>query len=128
MFILHFQATEVDFCEHCRGVWLDAGELEELAGTSDDPILVSLRQENGSANKQQRLCPRCDARLLEITVPTTALKLDRCPKGHGLWFDEGELRQVLEIFHQKPEAGKTIQFLDSIFGSQTNKPNKEINQ
>ncbi len=126
MLILHYQATELDFCEQCQGVWLDAGELEELAGTSDDPILIALHQKDGDANKQQRLCPRCDARLVEIAVSGTELKLDRCPKGHGLWFDEGELRQILNIFRQKSEAGKTIQFLDSIFGSQTNKTNKEM--
>lgn len=27
---LHFKCVELDLCPHCRGVWLDHGELEKL--------------------------------------------------------------------------------------------------
>src|SRR5438093_5021569 len=90
LFSLRFKSVEVDYCEGCRGVWLDAGEWEQLAGVA----LPALRRTAGT----QHLCPRCDARLEEVTAPDH-LTLDRCPRGHGLWFDADELQQLLATTH-----------------------------
>ena len=30
LFILRFKSVELDYCERCRGVWLDGGELEAI--------------------------------------------------------------------------------------------------
>ena len=44
-----------------------------------------------------RRCPRCRARMDHVRAPAKPdpVILDRCPHGHGLWFDAGELDQVL---------------------------------
>ena len=120
MFLLHFKEVEVDYCERCRGIWLDAGELEQLITTTGsdihDPFLRLLDQ-NGSPSEAARcLCPRCDRKLHEFTV--NHLVLDRCPRGHGLWFDANELHQLLTEFG----ASKTVAFLNDLFGiNQTTK-------
>jgi len=103
LFIVKFKSIEVDYCERCRGVWLDAGELEQLAGGP----LLGFQQLSGPAGKH--LCPRCDQRLCELTVDSD-LTLDRCPRGHGLWFDANELQQLLSKF------GRSIEHLNDIFG------------
>ena len=108
LFILKFRSVEVDYCNHCRGVWLDAGELEALAGGP----LPGLQQQNGVVPPgKKHLCPRCDTPLHEITAPGT-LTLDRCPQGHGLWFDVDELQQLLATAH----ADETVALLNDVFG------------
>ena len=93
LFIARLGGVEIDYCNHCRGVWLDAGEWEQLAGVAFPKF------ELGGATKH--LCPRCDARLDEIHTPGN-LTLDKCPRGHGLWFDADELQQLLKTTHGAP--------------------------
>ena len=113
LFIVHFKAMEVDYCERCRGVWLDAGELEQLAGS---PFPNFQRQTGSVPSGTKHLCPRCDVALEEIRA-RDRLTLDRCPRGHGLWFDADELQQLLAMFPPARGAGKTIDYLNELFGA-----------
>ena len=38
------------------------------------------------------------------------IELDRCPKGHGLWFDAGEMHAVIGAFHDG-EDGEVARLL-----------------
>ena len=121
LFILHFKDVEVDYCERCRGLWLDGGELEALFGLtrSDDP-LFRFQQQPGilPSDGHRHLCPRCDEPLREIQVErleSQSLTLDKCPRGHGLWFDADELRQLLATFPPQSGAGKAIDHLNELF-------------
>ena len=128
LLILHFKDIEIDFCNHCHGLWLDAGELEALmqqTGANTDDPLLKFQQQNGiQPNGRPHLCPRCDAPLHEIPVEQTGsprltlearLRLDKCPRGHGLWFDADELQQLLAMFPAESGAGKTIDYLNELF-------------
>ena len=118
---LRFKEVEVDFCERCRGLWLDAGELEALlrqtGAAANDPLLAFQNQPGATPRGRKHLCSRCDRALHEITVPrpgAEALRLDRCPRGHGLWFDANELQQLLALFPPASGATHTIAFLNEI--------------
>jgi uncharacterized protein len=39
-------------------------------------------------------CPRCDGQLMEADYEH--VKIDVCDKCHGVWFDAGELTQVID--------------------------------
>ena len=108
LFILKFKSVEVDYCERCRGVWLDSGELEQLAVT---PLSDFQRQTGTVPPGKKHLCPRCDSRLEEIAAPGN-LTLDKCPHGHGLWFDADELQRLL--------ATCDVPHLEEIFGKSLN--------
>ena len=112
LFIVKFKAVEVDYCERCRGVWLDAGELDQIAG--DDPLAGSLHLTGTVPPGRKHLCPRCDTPLEEITV-AGQLRLDRCPRGHGLWFDADELQQLLTMFPPASGARRTVDHLNELF-------------
>lgn len=121
LFSLRFKEVEVDFCERCRGLWLDAGELEALmrqtGAAADDPLLAFQNQPGARPRGRQHLCPRCDRTLREISIPrpdAEALRLDRCPRGHGLWFDANELQQLLALFPPASGATHTLAFLNDI--------------
>ena len=42
-----FQKIEIDQCTECNGIWLDAGELEQVAGKEESSWLRKFWQKNG---------------------------------------------------------------------------------
>ena len=127
LIVLRFRSIEVDYCEQCGGLWFDSGELEQLLADTgargDDPWFKQLTEVSPAAPKTRYLCPRCDQRLRETCVPNGP-RLDVCPQRHGLWFDAGELRQILSLAPEGTGAERTIQFLNEVFSAEV-KPEKE---
>jgi Zn-finger nucleic acid-binding protein len=123
LFILNFKDVEVDFCEKCRGIWLDAGELEALmsqtGASPNDPLLQMLNETAVRAPDKKYLCPRCDEAMGEICLERAgkSLVLERCPRGHGWWFDAGELRRLLAMFPPESGAANTVAFLNDMLGA-----------
>ncbi len=101
LIVVELEGVEVDHCLTCHGTWLDAGELEllmERAGLRpqrwDDALTAA-----GAGKSGARRCPRCRRRMRVIQLGTQpAVGLDRCPAGHGLWLDAGELRTIVKEF------------------------------
>lgn len=105
MITLELADVEIDHCVACGGIWLDAGELELLM---DDPgkakdLLESFREDHTST-EEARKCPICDKKMSKIVVGTAkpVLLIDKCRRGDGLWFDHGELEDILD----RGELGK----------------------
>jgi Zn-finger nucleic acid-binding protein len=111
MIVVEQDKVEVDHCINCAGVWFDSGELVlmlerlgldshalSLAGAADLP-------EAKSAEKKRR-CPVCGRKMKKALIGREpAILIDVCPKGDGLWFDGGEVRQTIEQCAPKPGAG-----------------------
>lgn len=126
--VLSWNGMDVDVCPSCRGIWLDQGELEELlvltGARADDPLLA-FQQAKGCPSRSPRahLCPRCDTRLKEVNACRTPsgdpLHVDRCPRGHGLWFDRDELRLLLESFPPECGVSRTVAALGDLLGAGT---------
>ena len=119
MITLEVRDVEVDYCNDCGGIWLDAGELELLL---DDPqqaekLINSFNIDAKCAEKPRR-CPICRKKMQKIIVgsSTPPLLIDRCPKGDGLWFDEGELQNIVDRARLDPD-NKIQQLLADMFGS-----------
>ncbi|HUV41812.1 MAG TPA: zf-TFIIB domain-containing protein [Sedimentisphaerales bacterium] len=99
MITLELHEVEVDFCTDCSGIWLDAGELEILlADPLQAKILLDSFKVHTAYPEKPRKCPICLKKMLKIVVGngTPPLVIDKCPKGHGLWFDKGELQQIFQ--------------------------------
>ncbi len=63
----------------------------------------------------ERRCPRCRRRMRGVTVGAgPAIELDRCPVGHGLWLDAGELAAVVRSFGGGDGDG-VAKFLGELF-------------
>lgn len=99
MITLELADVEMDHCVHCGGIWLDTGELEVLMG---DPLkakrLLDSFQEPPAATEQPRKCPICERKMAKIVVgqSESPLLIDKCRRTDGLWFDKGELRDILD--------------------------------
>jgi len=124
MITLELAQVEIDYCTDCRGIWLDAGELEMLLGDAEQAgqLLNSFTVEKKSA-EIKRKCPICLKKMAKIIVGASQppVLIDKCTKGDGLWFDRGELKQVLQAgsFDQQ---NKVVKLLKDMFSSE-NTPN-----
>jgi Zn-finger nucleic acid-binding protein len=101
MIVLELDQVEIDYCTGCGGIWLDEGELELLlqgAGENEkDTLLASFAKATDTKEKKKK-CPVCRRRMDKIFCGgEEKILLDSCPRSHGLWFDRGELEQLLAI-------------------------------
>ena len=99
MITLELEDVETDYCTDCGGIWLDAGELELLLGEPEKAkqLLTSFKIDSKSTEKIRK-CPICYKKMQKIVVGSSkpALLIDKCRKGDGLWFDKGELYDILD--------------------------------
>lgn len=91
---------EVDYCPHCRGMWLDFHELDQLEDVAfdQDHYKGSLIHREYPVECK---CPACESPMLEFQYRLYDLKLDFCPQKHGFWLDAGEDEHVLEVMRKR---------------------------
>ena len=98
--IVEYHGVELDICIDGHGIWFDKDELQQLfeaAGVPD--MLHDLEQRlvflpRGKHGPEKR-CPRCRGKMRHVAEADGDVILDRCRRGHGLWFDDGELEEIL---------------------------------
>ena len=99
MVVLELQDVEVDHCFGCRGIWLDAGELELLIDDAQRSMeLLESFEIDKKCSEAKRRCPICNKKMQKVVIgeDKPQLLIDRCRKKHGLWFDGGELQDILK--------------------------------
>jgi Zn-finger nucleic acid-binding protein len=124
MIVVEYNRIELDYCGNCHGVWFDTGELELLLGSlgldSASPFLKSiLEAEEAETAEKKRRCPLCRQKMKKVNLETKVL-VDVCSRGEGLWFDGGEvgelIRQLAKKMPVKPDAPQNvINFLGEVF-------------
>lgn len=100
--------TMVDECSLCKGIWLDAGELEKIQtkvqknhkekySQFESYTEIGARMSSQMGGKKIN-CPKCDKTMIKKEFqPTSTVIVDLCNGCKGLWLDAGELQQ-LEVF------------------------------
>jgi len=121
MITLELAEVEIDHCTGCGGIWLDAGELELLLGSPEQAeILLNSFKVDSTCTERKRKCPICLKKMQKIIVAAAQppLLIDRCIKGDGIWFDKGELTDILKAGSFDRE-NKVVKLLSDIFGAET---------
>jgi len=97
LIVVERESIELDHCPWCRGLWFDTGELELLAERFEGGAGPDVqRLEQVASDEKVRRCPRCSAKMDKVRAgQAPEVLLDRCPAGHGVWFDAGELGALL---------------------------------
>lgn len=115
MIVVEYNNIELDHCNDCHGVWFDSTELELLLKSlkldSHNLLLDDILKlpEAESSEKKQR-CPICRKKLKKTTIGEhPGVLIDICPQKHGLWFDGGEVAQLLKHLAGKKPARKDSQ-------------------
>ena len=62
----------------------------------EQELIAKMKEKLAAEDAQatQMDCPRCDGKLVETAYEN--VKIDVCDKCSGVWFDAGEMAQVLE--------------------------------
>jgi Zn-finger nucleic acid-binding protein len=129
MMAYELDGVEIDHCVPCCGTWLDGGELEQLTELSGVPSGLLARAldsaVHGAATK--RRCPRCSRKLRTLAIGSDpSVELDRCPKGHGLWFDQGELETIVRGHAgDADDGGEVARYFGRLFQHSLASPGSE---
>lgn len=126
--IVEHDQIELDHCLECHGVWFDGEELAllfESAGVDIRPQLDAImKQPNLTDDEVERIgeiwldCPRCGDRMHKIRFGTdVSVNLDRCDCGDGLWFDGGELLELMAHLNEVTNGalGRAVRFVEEVF-------------
>jgi len=118
MVVLELNEVEVDYCLACKGIWLDEGELELLLEGSrekTEKFLAAFELDRDTEEKGRK-CPICRKRMVKVLCgEEKKIRIDKCKKEHGIWFDEGELEEVIKA-GSGPEGQKVLELLKDMFG------------
>lgn len=117
MIVMELDEVEIDHCLECQGIWLDAGELELLLEGSKgkDELLASFIVESHS-NEKPRRCPICLKKMSKVECgQKKKVLIDKCRRNDGLWFDAGELKQII-MMGSFGEDHRTLDLLKDMFG------------
>jgi uncharacterized protein len=126
MIVVEHLRIELDFCLACSGVWFDRGELDLLINRLKDQGINLVESElivpqKAKVDEAKRKCPICRSTMDKVWVgKEPQVLIDSCPRGDGLWFDGGELHQVLQQM-ETPGSKDVISFLGEAFRA-THKP------
>lgn len=94
---------EVEACPNCRGMWLDAHELDKL----EDVVFDEDDRKGSLLHKQtpgESKCPHCAEPMTEFQYRLYNLHLDYCAQGHGFWLDAGEDERVMESMRRQAQS------------------------
>lgn len=111
MEVVTVMGTVIDRCVASGGIWLDAGELEQLLVASKDNtaslqdfinLVPSLTPSNepvtGGKNSPITGKPMNQEKILGVSI-------DKCAESGGIWLDASELQRLLNSSHQSLSSG-----------------------
>lgn len=132
MIIVEHDKIELDYCTKCLGVWFDAGELELLiesisldAASFNMSKILSLAEKK--TKEATRRCSLCNKKMRKVAIGShPEVIIDICVQGEGLWFDGGEVGQVVQQLLDKSSSSdmaedRMISFLGETFKSRGDK-------
>ncbi|MBI4187769.1 MAG: zf-TFIIB domain-containing protein [Chloroflexi bacterium] len=125
MIVVEHEKIELDYCLRCSGVWFDSKELELLVSVlnakgANLSYNELLSPNNAGGTEVRRKCPICGHKMDKVCFgEEPKVLIDSCPLGDGLWFDSGELHQVLQKMgpQKTPTSRDVISFLGNAFQS-----------
>lgn len=128
MVVLELEQIEIDYCLKCGGIWLDEGELELLLESSRQKtsILNSFQADN-QAEEILCACPICLKKMDKVLCGRDKkIVIDKCKDNHGLWFDRGELYEIVKMGSLEGN-NNIVNMLENMFRHDLNKvANKEV--
>ncbi len=103
----------IDFCQHCKGMWLDKGELSnlvqeflqfgEIKKKPFHPYEKTPITQVEQGDKQIRQCPRCAVAMETFNYAYDSnVLLEKCNPCQGVWADAGEVSKVAEHLKDNP--------------------------
>jgi len=126
MLVIEYHNIELDYCSDCKGVWFDSGELElllKLYNMEDMELFLEniLNSPGAISTEKKRNCPICGRKMQKKNIgEQPQILIDVCGREHGLWFDGGEVAQLINQLAAERQlvedsGGDVISFLGEVF-------------
>ena len=126
MIAIEYSKIELDYCTKCHGVWFDAEELNLLfdrIGLEDHelPLDDLLHSTETQTSEKKYKCPICNKRMKKTNIgKQPEIMIDVCRQGDGLWFDGGEVGQLIKQVSTKVSGRvgsqqQVLTFLGEVF-------------
>jgi len=126
MIDVEYHQIELDYCTNCSGVWFDNEELGLLfdrAGLENHDLLPDdlLDSPEAKTAEKSRKCPICSLKMKKIQINQEPdILIDVCTRGEGLWFDGGEVNQLIKQISEKQAVKngpqkQVLEFLGEVF-------------
>jgi Zn-finger nucleic acid-binding protein len=126
MIVVEYSNVELDYCLNCHGVWFDSDELELLLrclklDTPDLMLSHILGLEEAATAEKKTRCPICRRKMKKTTIgDRPEILIDACTRKDGLWFDGGEIVELVKKLAKKKSLGeeaehKVLSFLGDAF-------------
>lgn len=128
MVVLELNEVEIDHCLACGGIWLDAGELDLLLEDSEqkERLLASFEVDE-KAQEAKRKCPICLKKMNKVLCGRDKkVRIDRCREKDGIWFDKGELFEIIKMGTFRARGGSS-QPAPKAFGEVDDEDSKVLN-
>ncbi len=121
LIILELNNVEIDHCTSCHGIWLDGGELDILLeGSSEKEKLLSSFKVEYNSHEKPLKCPICRKKMDKVLCGINEdILIDKCRSHHGVWFDKGELEQLVDTGSFDKE-NKVLNLIKDMFGHKLN--------
>jgi Zn-finger nucleic acid-binding protein len=128
MVAVEYHDIELDYCNSCKGVWFDSGELELLlkSHSLEEPEAFFdgiLNSQEAASSEKKRNCLFCGRKMKKTALGgQPGILIDMCRDKHGLWFDGGEVAQLIrrlagERPSKRDSKEQIISFLEEVFGA-----------
>jgi Zn-finger nucleic acid-binding protein len=127
LIVVEYHNIELDYCNSCKGVWFDSGELELLLksqGLEEAKVFLDgiLNSQEAVSSEKKRKCPICGHKMRKTAIgKQPEVLIDTCRDEHGLWFDGGEVIQLMRHHlagEQRPKhdsGEQVLSFLEEVF-------------
>jgi Zn-finger nucleic acid-binding protein len=131
MIVVEHSNVELDYCLNCHGVWFDSDELElllKIMNLDTPDLLLShiLSQEETETEEKKKRCPICRRKMKKTTIgKRPEILVDVCTRRDGLWFDGGEVLQLVKELAEKKKPAdregqhKVMSFMAEVFKART---------
>ena len=128
MIVVEYRSIELDYCNGCKGVWFDSGELELLLksyGLEEPKTFFNgiFNSQESVSSEKKRNCPICGHKMKKTAIGRQPeILIDVCRDNHGLWFDGGEVTQLIgrlagEHLPKRDSREHVMSFLGEVFGA-----------
>ena len=129
MIVVEHNEIELDYCASCHGVWFDSGELRLLLKSMSlenrDLMLHDiLEHPEPRSTEKKRRCPICTRKMKKAAIGhQSEILIDVCWEGDGLWFDSGEVVDLIrqlggEPLGEQDSQQRVISYLGEVFKAQ----------
>ena len=100
-------SAEVFVCDSCHGLWISGYDMASLMRSPYESWKLPWPEKAGGASTTVDNTVRClcTSRSLMTTLSRKGVAVDVCPECRALWFDGGELEQVIRKRGSKSYGG-----------------------